>query len=210
LGAQADNQGDLRRNPAGSDREVIAAVRHLLRESGHRPEEIDERAGFLPGTVALLAAGYLEPSGPLLRRLCQVLRIPRWGFYLTGTVVAGAEVGFAELEELLERRRRQLAGNPEQVTDADLVVEAVEIILLATSEDAGSREAGRGSRRGLVDGVKRLARRAQRLGEPGAACLLDAVAVIVLKGVESLPGDELARVVGLADLARSLEDGTEA
>ena len=68
-----------------------------------------------------------------------------------------------------------------------------------------------GSRRGLGDGVKRLARRAeQRLGEPGAACLLEAVAVIVLKGVESLSGADLERVVALTDLARSLEDGTEA
>jgi hypothetical protein len=59
--------------------------------------------------------------------------------------------------------------------------------------------------------VKRLARRAeQRLGEPGAACLLEAVAVIVLKGVESLSADELARVIALTDLARALEDGTEA
>jgi hypothetical protein len=59
--------------------------------------------------------------------------------------------------------------------------------------------------------VRRLARRAERrLGEPGSACLLEAVAVIVDKGVESLPGADLERVVALTDLARSLEDGTEA
>jgi hypothetical protein len=36
------------------------------------------------------------------------------------------------------------------------------------------------------------------------------VAVIVLRGVESLSGAELQRVVALTDLARSLEDGPEA
>jgi hypothetical protein len=135
------------------------------------------------------------------------LRISRWAFHLTGAIVVGAEVGIAELAELLERRRRQLDGNPDQITDADLAAEAVEI-LLAIGEDASPE---RGSRRGLVDGVKRLARRAeQRLGEPGAACLLEAVAVIVDRGVESLSGADLERVIALTDLVRSLEDGTEA
>jgi hypothetical protein len=193
--------------PLGSDVEVIAALRHFLRESGRRPEQLDEDLGLHPGAIASLAAGYLEPPGPLLRRLCQWLRIPRWAFHLTGALVVGAEAGIAELAELLERRRRQRAGNPDQITDADLAVEAVEI-LLAIGEDASPE---RGSRRGLVDGVKRLARRAeQRLGEPGAACLLEAVAVIVDKGVESLSGADLERVIALTDLARSLEDGTEA
>jgi hypothetical protein len=195
--------------PLGSDVEVIAALRHFLRESGRRPEQLDEDLGQHPGTVAAVAAGWLEPPGPLLRRLCVRLRISRWAFHLTGALVVGAEAGIAELAELLERRRRQRAGNPDQITDADLAVEAVEILLAIGEDEDASPE--RGSRRGLVDGVKRLARRAeQRLGERGAACLLEAVAVIVLKGVESLPGDELARVVGLTDLARSLEDGTEA
>jgi hypothetical protein len=193
--------------PLGSDIEVIAALRHFLRESGRRPEQLDEVLGLHPGTVAAVAAGWLEPPGPLLRRLCVRLRISRWAFHLTGAIVVGAEVGIAELAELLERRRRQRAGNPDQITDADLAVEAVEI-LLAIGEDASPE---RGSRRGLVDGVKRLARRAeQRLGEPGAACLLEAVAVIVDKGVESLSGADLERVIALTDLVRSLEDGTEA
>jgi hypothetical protein len=210
LGAQADNQGDLRRYPAGSDREVIAAVRHFLRESGRRPERLDEDLGLQPGTVAALAAGYLAAPGPLLRRLCQGLRIPRWAFHLTGAIVVGAEVGIAELAELLERRRRYLSGNPDQITGTDLTVEAVEIVLAIGEDEDASPERG-WSRRGLGDGVKRLARRAeQRLGEPGAACLLEAVAVIVLKGVESLSGADLERVVALTDLARSLEDGTEA
>jgi hypothetical protein len=193
--------------PLGSDIEVIAALRHFLRESGRRPEQLDEVLGLHPGTVAAVAAGWLEPPGPLLRGLCVRLGIARWAFHLTGAIVVGADLGIAELAELLERRRRQRAGNPDQITDADLAVEAVEI-LLAIGEDASPE---RGSRRGLVDGVKRLARRAeQRLGEPGAACLLEAVAVIVLKGVESLSGADLERVVALTDLARSLEDGTEA
>ena len=195
--------------PLGSDVEVIAALRHFLRESGRRPEQLDEDLGLHPGAIASLAAGYLEPPGPLLRRLCQWLRIPRWAFHLTGALVVGAEVGIAELAELLERRRRQRAGNPDQITDADLAVEAVEILLAIGEDEDASPE--RGSRRGLVDGVKRLARRAeQRLGEPGAACLLEAVAVIVDKGVESLSGADLERVIALTDLARSLEDGTEA
>jgi hypothetical protein len=195
--------------PLGSDVEVIAALRHFLRESGRRPEQLDEDLRLDPGTVASVAAGWLEPSGPLLRRLCARLGIPRWAFHLTGAIVVGAEVGMAELAELLERRRRQLAGNPDQLTDTDLAVEAVEI-LLAIGEDEGASPGGGRSRRGLVDGVKRQSRRAWRLGVPGAACLLEAVAVIVLRGVESLSGAELQRVVALTDLARSLEDGTEA
>jgi hypothetical protein len=77
-------------------------------------------------------------------------------------------------------------------------------ILFAIGEDCSAE---RGSRGGLVDGVKRQARRASRLGEPDTSCLLDAVAVIVLRGVESLSGGELERVVALVDLARSLRSG---
>ena len=174
------------RYPAGSDIEVIAALRHFLEETGRRPEELDESVGLLPGAVALLAAGYLEPSGPLLRRLCHQLRIPRWLFHLIGSIVAGAEVGHRDLEELVEKRRRQLAGNPDQITDADLTVEAVEILLALGEDSGGAGVSGRGSRRGLVDGLKRLARRAERLGEHGIARLLDGIVEVIEWGAEDI------------------------
>ena len=196
--------------PAGSDRELIAALRHFLRETGRRPEELDARAGLHPEATAALLAGVVEPSGPLLRRLCHELRIPRWLFHLVGAVVAGAEVGHRDLELLVEKRRRQLAGNPDQLTDTDLTVEAVEV-LLALGEDSGiAGGSGRGSRRGLVEGVKCLARRAERLGEPGAASLLSAVAAIVLLSLEDLAVTELRPVIDVLDMARSLEAGAEA
>ncbi|HEX9734936.1 MAG TPA: hypothetical protein VGG06_23430, partial [Thermoanaerobaculia bacterium] len=128
--------------PLGSDIEVIAALRHFLRESGRRPEQLDEVLGLHPRTVAAVAAGWLEPPGPLLRRLCVRLRIPRWAFHLTGAIVVGAEVDIAELAELLERRRRQRAGNPDQITDADLAVEAVEILLAIGEDEDASPERG--------------------------------------------------------------------
>jgi len=199
----------LTRYPPGSDHELIAALRHFLRESGRRPEDLDERAGLHPGAVAALIAGYAEPSGPLLRRLCQALRIPRWLFHLIGSIVAGAEVGHSELEELVEKRRRQLAGNPDQITNTDLTVEAVEVLLALGEDSGGAWVSGRGSRRGLVDGVKRLARRAERLGEPVTASLLSAVAAIVLLGLEELAVTELQPVLDVLDMARSLEDGAE-
>jgi len=203
--ASADRTAVLSRYPPGSDVELISVLRHFLEEMNRRPQELDARAGLHPGTVAALLTGCVEPSGPLLRRLCQALRIPRWLFHLIGSIAVGAEVGHRDLEELVEKRRRQLAGNPDEITNTDLTVEAVEV-LLALGEDSG----GAGSRRGLVDGVKRLARRAERLGEPGTASLLSAVAVIVLLSLEDLAVTELRPVIDVLDMARSLEAGAEA
>jgi len=205
--ASADRRPVLSRYPAGSDVELIAALRHFLRESGRRPEELDARAGLHPGAVAALLAGCVEPSGPLLRRLCHELRIPRWLFHLVGSIIAGAEVGHRDLEELVEKRRRQLAGNPDQITDTDLTVEAVEILLALGKDSGGAGPSASASRRGLVDGVNRLARRAERLGATRTASLLSAVAAIVLFTLEDLALTELGPVIDVLETARSLEAG---
>jgi len=205
MSVQADRQSFVSRYPAGSDVELIAALRHFLRESGRQPEELDERAGLHHGAVAALIAGCVEPSGPLLRRLCHELRIPRWLFHLVGSIVAGAEVGHRDLEELVEKRRRQLAGNPDQVTDTDLTVEAVEILLALGEDSGGAGPSASASRRGLVAGVKRLAGRAERLGATRAASLLSAVAAIVLFTLEDLALTELRPVIDVLETARSLE-----
>lgn len=191
-----------RKYPPGSDAEVIAALRQCLKELRLRPESLDERAGLMTGSVASFVAGFAEPPAPALRRLCEVLMIPRWLFHLLGTVVSGGDVGNNDLKRLLEERARRLAGECAP-TDVDLAVEAVEIVY-ALGEDAGLKRSLPSSS-GLADGARRLSRRAARLGEHGSSVLLEAVATIVLHGVENLPEDGLRAIADLVDLAKSLE-----
>ena len=57
-------------------------------------------------------------------------------------------------------------------------------------------------------GLKRLAQRAERLGEPGTASLLSVIAAIVLLSLEDLAAAELRPVIEVLEMARSLEAGT--
>jgi len=186
---------------AGSDRELIAALKFCLEESRLRPEALDDRAGFHPGTVAALAAGYLDPPVALLRKLCEVLGIPRWLFHLLGVVADGADLGHDDFKQLLERRRRQRAGEPDVTTD--LVVEAVEIVS-AIGEDAGTED-GATSRRWIAQALERVASRSCRLGERETATLIHAVAVIAIARLECLSSGELEPVVEVLKLAKALE-----
>jgi hypothetical protein len=191
----------MRKYPLRSDRELIAALRFCLEESGSRPETLDDRAGFHPGTVAALAAGYLDPPVALLRKLCEVLGIPRWLFHLLGVVADGADLGHDDFKHLLERRRRQRAGEPDVTTD--LVVEAVEIVS-AIGEDAGTED-GATSRRWIAQALERVASRSCRLGERETATLIHAVAVIAIARLECLSSGELEPVVEVLKLAKALE-----
>lgn len=201
--ATVNRPGIIGRYPVGSDIELIAALRYALERRGWRPEDLEQAAGLMPGAVGALLAGQAEPTGPMLRRICSALVIPRWLFHLTGAVVVGAE-SYEELQALLEKRQRKLAGNPEGISDTELIVEAVET-LLAIGEDIFSvNTEPAGSRRAVTDGLKRLARRAESSGERPAAALIESVAAFVLLGLEDLALRQLQPAIGLLDSARSL------
>ena len=70
--------------------------------------------------------------------------------------------------------------------------------MLAIGEDlTEARDSARGSRRGLIDGVERLARRAEHLGEPAIATLLSINAALILAGMEEVALDVLNCAVSL-------------
>ena len=125
----AEPAGDgVRRYRHSSDVELAAALRFCLEASDYRPEDLDERLGVDPGTVAAIAAGRAEPTGPVLRQLCGLLDIPRWLLYLKGAVLAGARAGYQELEEIRQEGACLLEkGDRQQLID--LVLEAVEVLL---------------------------------------------------------------------------------
>lgn len=167
----------------GSDTELIAALRLALETRRWRPEDLDRRAGLVPGATRLMMAGRLEPSWPALRKICRALVVPRWLFHLTGTVMVGADLGYGELKDVVRRRYQMLKGNAESVSGADLVIESVEI-LLAISEDLEATEHVGGSRRAITNGLGRLARRASCGGEPGISRLISVVATLISLGRE--------------------------
>lgn len=115
--------------PRGCDFEVLGALRYLMEVEGETAARLEAQASLEAGAVDAILTGRYRPSDDDVRRLCLGLGISRWLFFLMGSIKYGADLGFPELQWLIDERRRARAENADRSL-GELVAEATRLLFM--------------------------------------------------------------------------------